>query len=120
MPHFDPHITVYLKWVLVTDMHLRAWVEMLARGVHASFETGPFHIDYIYTPWHYTRQQKIKCRDDLAWYMTKRDRPDTDIYWTVFRHKLERKRYKSTTRALQETLQEAWETNAHTWLQLET
>ena len=52
--------------------------------------------------------------------MTKRDHPDTDIYWTVFRHKLERKRYKSTTKALQETLQEAWETDTKTWLHLET
>lgn len=100
-------------------MH-KEWVEMLARGVHASFETGTFHIDYIYRTWRYTREQKIKCRDDLAWYMTNRDHPDTDIYWTVFRHKLERKRYKSTTKALQETLQEAWETDTKTWLHLET
>ena len=93
---------------------------MVARGVHESFEEGPYRNGYIFEKWNYTRKQKLKCRDDLAWYMTERDHPDTDIYWTVFRHKLERKRYKSTTKALQETLQEAWNTDTKTWLDLET
>jgi hypothetical protein len=100
-------------------MH-KPWVEMLARGVHESFEGGRFEIGYIFEKWNYTREQKIKCRDDLASYMTERDHPDTDILWTVLRHKLERKRYKSTTKALQETLQEAWETGTKTWLDLES
>jgi hypothetical protein len=63
-------------------MH-RPWVEMVARGVHGSFEGGTYRIGYIFEKWNYTREQKIKCRDDLAWYMTERDHPDTDIYWTV-------------------------------------
>ena len=100
-------------------MH-RPWVEMVARGVHESFEGGTYMNGYIFEKWNYTREQKLKCRDDLAWYMTERDHPDTDIYWTVFRHKLERKRYKSTTKALQETLQEAWNTDTKTWLNLES
>ena len=98
-------------------MH-KPWVEMLARGIHESFEDGEFDIQYIYAPWNYTREQKVRCRDHIATYMTERDHPDNDIYWTVFRHKLERKRYKSTTKALQETLQEAWETDTKTWLDL--
>ena len=93
---------------------------MVARGVHESFEGGTYRNGYIFEKWNYTRKQKLKCRDDLAWYMTERDHPDTDIYWTVFRHKLERKRYKSTTKALQETLQEAWNTDTKTWLNLES
>lgn len=97
---------------------LKAWVEMVARGVHESFESGEFHIDYIYKEWNYTREQKQKCRDDFAWYMTYRDHPSTDIYWTLFRHKLESKRYRSTTRALQEALQEAWEADEKEWLRL--
>jgi len=100
-------------------MH-KPWVEMVARGVHASFEGGSYGVGYIFQKWNYTRTEKIKCREDLAWYMTERDHPDTDIYWTVFRHKLERKRYKSTTKALQETLQEAWNTDTKTWLKLES
>jgi len=93
---------------------------MVARGVQKSFEGGTYRNGYIFEKWNYTREQKIKCRDDLAWYMTERDHPDTDIYWTVFRHKLERKRYKSTTKALQETLQEAWNTDTKIWLNLES
>ena len=88
-------------------MH-RPWVEMVARGVHESFEGGTYRNGYIFEKWNYTREQKLKCRDDLATFMTERDHPDTDIYWTVFRRKLESKGYKSTTKALQETLQEAW------------
>ena len=90
---------------------------MVAKCVHDSFEDKPFDIGYIFEPWEYTRAQKQKCRDDLAWFMTERDHPDTDIYWTVFRHKLEKKRYRSTTRALQETLQEVWKDK--NWLTLE-
>jgi hypothetical protein len=45
---------------------MHKWVEMLARGVHASFEGGEFDIGYIYKTWDYTREQKIKCRDDIA------------------------------------------------------
>ena len=91
----------------------RPWVEIVARGVHESFEGGPFRIGYIFETWNYTRKQKLKCRDDLATFMTERDHPSTDILWTVFRHKLEKKRYKSTTRALQETLQDAWNTDGY-------
>lgn len=93
---------------------------MLARGIHESFEGGTYRTGYIFEKWNYTREQKVKCRDDIASYMTERDHPDTDILWTVFRHKLERKRYKSTTKALQETLQEAWKTDTKTWLDLES
>lgn len=100
------------------QMH-RPWIEMVSRCVHESFEGNkPFRISYIFSEWKYTRAQKLKCRDDLAWFMTERDHPDTDIYWTVFRHRLEKKRYKSTTRALQETLQEAWNTDTKTWLSI--
>jgi len=52
---------------------------MVARGVHESFEGGPYRNGYIFEKWNYTREQKI--------YLTERDHPDTDIYW---RHKLVR------------------------------
>jgi len=98
---------------------MRQWLEMVSRCVHGSFEGGvPFSKDYVFSQWNYTRQQKRKCRDDLAWFMTERDHPDTDLYWTVFRHRLEKKRYPSTTRALQETLQEAWQTDENEWMRL--
>lgn len=101
----------------VTQM--REWLEMLSRCVHNSFEGNvPFHEDYVFSEWKYSPEQKRKCRDDLAWFMTERDHPDTDLYWTVFRHRLEKKRYKSTTKALQETLQEAWKADVNEWLRL--
>lgn len=96
---------------------MREWLEMLSRCVHRSFEGDvPFHKEYIFSEWNYTREQKLKCRDDLAWFMTAKDHPNTDVYWTVFRHRLEKKRYASTTRALQETLCEAWQSNEMDWL----
>lgn len=104
-------------------MPLKHWVEMICRFVHASFEPNqPFDMSYLYATWDYTREAKLKCRDDLATWMTQchggREEIDVDLLWAVFRFRLEKKSCKSTTRALQLTLQEAWESDIKEWLDI--
>lgn len=105
-------------------MPLKHWVEMVSRIVHESFEgDSEYDINYIYKEWNYTRDAKLKCREDLAIRMTEckggqEEDIDVDILWTVFRHRLEKKKTTSTTRALQLALQEAWETPQAQWLNI--
>ena len=97
-------------------MH-KEWIEGICRCVHESFEgEQPFNISYLFTDWNYTRKAKIKCREDLADFLYETDADP--VLWTIFRHRLELKQCKSTTRALQLTLQEAWCTDTNKWLDI--